>query len=77
MADIQVTYPLYSNKEPSKNKNPFSSTPRNYSPKRLPQASDTTKTLDSTSEHPNKPSKGNTSIRNVPSPAMSQSEAKY
>ena len=77
MADIQVTHLLYSNKEPSKSKSPSSSTPRNYSPKRLLQESDTTKTLDSTSEHPNKPSKVNTSIRNVPLPATSQSEAKY
>jgi hypothetical protein len=77
MADIQVTLPLLSNKDPSKNKSPSSSTPRNSSPKRPHQESDTTKMLDSTSELPKKPSKAATSIRNAPSPATSPSEAKY
>ena len=77
MADIQVTHLLYSNKDLSKNRNPSSSTPRNSSPRKPPQESDTTRTLDSTSELPKKPSKEAMLIRNVPSPATSPSEAKY
>jgi hypothetical protein len=77
MADIQVTYPFYSNKELSKNKSPSSSTPRNFLPRRLPQESDTIRTSVSTSEHPRKPSRDNTSIKNAPSLATSPSEAKF
>jgi hypothetical protein len=77
MADIQVTHLLYSNKDPSKNRSLSSSTPRNSLPRKLPQESDTTRTLDSTLEHPKKLSKETTLIKNVPSPATSPSEAKY
>lgn len=77
MADIQVTHLLYSNKDLSKNRNLSSSTPRNSLLRRPPRESDTTRMLDSISEHPKKLSKEPTLIKNVPSPAMSLSEAKY
>ena len=77
MADIQVTLSSFSNKEPSRNKTMSSSTAKNFSPKRPQQVSGTTKTWDLDSEHPKKPSKATTLIKNVPSPAMSPSEAKF
>ena len=77
MADIQVPLHLYSNKEHSKSKTMYSSTAKNCLPKRHQVESDTTKMSVLDSKLPKKPSKAITSIRNVLSLAMSQSEAKF
>ena len=75
MADIQVLLSInLSTKDPSKNKKTSSWTLKNSSLKRPLQVSDTSKTSDSDSEPPNKPSNPLTLIKNAHSPATYQSE---
>ena len=76
MADIQVLFYWLSTRDPSKSKTMSSSTPKNCLPKRPLQASGTTNKWDWTSGHPRRPSNQTTSIKNVPSPLESPSEAR-
>ena len=67
MADIQVPPPLLSTSAPSKSKTTSFSTPKSYSPRRLPRVWGTTRTLVLASVPPRKPSSPTTSIASAPS----------
>ena len=71
MADIQVLSLSFRNTTHSKNKTMSSLTARNSLLKKLHPVSGTTKMQDLDSKLPKKPSKDTTSIKNVPSLAMS------